>query len=90
MAEICNISLCLLNERVERRNWRCRWTRHFVSEETCCEANLLAGLEFEDVVVVGHCVSDTNFEMLLQMIVPLFTSEGIWKCQGSQLRTYKC
>jgi hypothetical protein len=32
--------------------------------------------------VAGHCGSDTDFEMLLQMIVPLFTSEGIWKCQG--------
>jgi len=48
----------------------------------CCGAYLLAGLEFEDVAVVGHCGSDTNFEMLLQMVVPLFTSEGIWKCQG--------
>jgi hypothetical protein len=42
----------------------------------------MAGLEFEDVAFVGHCVIDTFFEMLIQMIVPLFTSEGIWKCQG--------
>jgi len=82
VAEICAVSLRLLNEREWRRNWKFWWTRLFISEEMCCGACLLAGLEFEDVAVVGNCGSDTDFEVLLQMIAPLFTSEGICKCQG--------
>jgi hypothetical protein len=48
----------------------------------CCGAYLLVGVKFEDVAVVGNFGSDTDFEMLLPMIVPLFTYEGISKCQG--------
>jgi len=46
------------------------------------EHDLLVGLEFEDVAVVGLCGSYTDFEMLLHMIVPLFTCDRISNCQG--------